>query len=242
MNKGRFIVIEGTDGSGKKTQLDLLRRNFRKVGQRYETLDFPRYYSNFWGALVGRFLNGEFGELDEVSPYLIAPFYAMDQASPREDIERWKKEGKFVLSNRYLSSSLAHQTAKLDEDERENFIEWLLEAGYKWLGMVREDLVIVLYFPPEISFRLANEKNARKRKKYITGSKEIAEESLEHQRRAADMYLELSKRFNHWKLINCADSKNNFRRKNDIQEEILELLSELKLYNGQLAFKQVAEG
>jgi len=234
--QGKFIVVEGTDGSGKKTQLDLLRRNLRKAGQGYEVLDFPRYYSNFWGALIGRFLSGEFGDLDEVSPYLVAPYYALDQAGSRKDIIRWKKEGKFILSNRYISSSLAHQTAKLPEEEQESFVKWLLEAGYKWLQMVKEDLVIFLYIPAEISFRLARDAKARNRKKYIENGREIAEENFDHQSKAAEMYLHLTERFEHWKLVNCVDSKNRLRSKRDIQAEILRLLRDEELYDGQLVF------
>lgn len=235
IQKGKFIVIEGTDGSGKKTQLDLLRKNLKRGGQRYEVLDFPQYYSSFWGAMVGRYLNGEFGGLDDVSPYLAAPLYALDQASRRKDIIKWKGEGKFVLSNRYLSSSMGHQTAKLPDDEQEDFLRWLLEAGYKHLKMVREDLVIVLYVPVEYSFKLANSKKSKERKKYITNGKEIAESNFEHQSRAVDTFVSLCKRFDHWKLVECVDEKNRLRSKKAIQAEILKILHNLDYYDGQLA-------
>jgi dTMP kinase len=237
MKKGKFIVIEGTDGSGKKTQLDLLRENLKKCGQAFEVLDFPQYYSNFWGAMVGRFLNGEFGDLDDVSPYLVSPFYMLDQASRGDDIKNWKKEGKYILSNRYITSSMGHQTAKFPKEEQEEYLRWLLEAGYKWLKVAREDLVIVLYVPPEISAKLVNGKDAKGRKKYLKNKKDIAEKNLEHQEKAAEVYVNLCKRFKHWKLINCVDKKGKLKGKNEIQKKILKLLEELELYKGQYSFE-----
>jgi dTMP kinase len=129
----------------------------------------------------------------------------LDQASKASDIRAALKANKYVLSNRYITSSQAHQTSRFgSHEEREKFLQWIDKAGYQTLNMPREDIVLVLYVPTEISLQLAREKSAKGRKDYST-VREIAEENSEHQKRSADMYLELCDRFDHWHLIDCSD-------------------------------------
>jgi len=85
--KGKLIVIDGGDGSGKATQSALLKSYLEKHGKRVKYMDFPRYYNSFHGRVVGRFLTGEFGALDQVSPYLAALAYALDRASAKEEMD-----------------------------------------------------------------------------------------------------------------------------------------------------------
>ncbi len=116
--KGKLIVIDGGDGSGKTTQANLLVDYLKKRGFKVKYYDFPRYYSSFHGKLVGRFLAGEFGSLDSVSPYLASLAYALDRASVKEEMEEWLAKGGIIICNRYVTSSMAHQSARLPEKER----------------------------------------------------------------------------------------------------------------------------
>ena len=125
--RGKLIVIEGGDGSGKATQTKLLVEYLRSKNIPTETLSFPRYSDSFYGKLVGRFLSGEFGPLESVSPYLAAIPYALDRLDARDDINKWLNEGKIVAIDRYVPSSLAHQAAKVPLDERETLVQWLEE-------------------------------------------------------------------------------------------------------------------
>src|SRR5947209_1104297 len=109
MKKGKFIVIEGTDGSGKTTQLNLLVERLRKEKKKIETADFPQY-DNFSGAFVAKYLRGEYGTADEVGPYRGSIFYAVDRYDKSFEIRKWLEAGKIVLSNRYVSANMGHQT------------------------------------------------------------------------------------------------------------------------------------
>lgn len=220
---GKFVVIEGTDGSGKTTQLNCLVDHYSRQLIPTHVLDFPQY-DKFWGRIVGKFLNGDFGELDEISPYLIQPYYMLDQASQKDIIRQKLAEGSMVLSNRYLTSSMAHQTAKLPEKKRTEFLQWLMEAGYTQLEMPKPDLVIVLYLPPEISMQLS--KQAHNNRKKYAQTREIAEDHVEHQQKSAQMYKNLCAQFPEWQLIECTTKAGELLSIEAIHAKVLKILGE----------------
>jgi len=198
--RGRLIVIDGGDGSGKATQAELLINYLKKEGEEVKYFDFPRYYSSFHGRLVGRFLAGEFGKLDEVSPYLASLAYALDRASVREEMEAWLKKGGTIVCNRYVSSNMAHQSAKLPEEKREEFLRWVDELEYRQHKMPRPDLILYLYVPYQIGWQLTKKKADKRR--YVKGQ-DIAEKDLHHRREAEKMYLYLAKKQKKWVTIEC---------------------------------------
>lgn len=224
--EGTLLVIDGTDGSGKTTQLSMLVDRLESENTSTQTLDFPQY-DRFWGKMAGRFLSGEFGQMNHVHPYLVQPFYMLDQASKKEEINAWLKNGDVVLSNRYITSSMIHQTARLPEDEQEEFIEWLHEAGYGELGVVLEDHVIILYVDPNVSKELLNDTKTGERKTYTVKPKDIAEEDLDHQKRSAAMAKKFCGMFDHWHLIDCNTVDGGIRTREDIHEEVYRLVSRL---------------
>src|SRR5260221_12520818 len=109
---GKLLVLEGSDGSGKGTQLQLLTDHFKLHHIPHETLDFPQYYKTFFGRWIGRFLKGEFGTIEDLPPYLLMFPYAADRWQAKEDLDHWLHEGKIVVSNRNTESN-AYQAAKL---------------------------------------------------------------------------------------------------------------------------------
>ena len=117
-SRGKLIALEGIDGSGKLTQLDLLARELDSRGLPTFRISFPRYES-FFGKLVGRYLNGEFGELGAVDPHLSALLYAGDRLEAKPEIETALSAGKIVLADRYIGSNMAHQSARVPAGERE---------------------------------------------------------------------------------------------------------------------------
>ncbi|HEY2822595.1 MAG TPA: hypothetical protein VGJ06_16230 [Candidatus Acidoferrum sp.] len=217
---GRLIAIEGIDGSGKGTQLELLQKALRARGVAVHATNFPHYQSWF-GTMVGQFLNGKFGALESVDPHFAALLYAGDRFEAKRELTDALAQGKLVLADRYIASNLAHQTGRLPTAERADFIAWLEHLEYDIYGLPREDRVIYLRVPPAQAQALVSKKAARS---YTTAKQDIQESSIRHLHDAAEMYDELAKR-PHWATIECIDrATNEMRTPEAISAELLELV------------------
>lgn len=191
MTKGFLLVIEGSDGSGKATQVELLSETLKEKGIPFIVFDFPRYEDNVYGELIKRYLNGEFG--DKVSPYLASLPFAMDRFLAKPQIEKALSEGKVVLCNRYSASNKAHMAANLPESERDRFMKWLGRVEYEINQLPLPDLTIFLNVPPEIG------------QKNIEGEKDIHEASFRHLEEANKIYQDLARTEPNWKVLECTE-------------------------------------
>ena len=125
--KGNLIVVDGSDASGKHTQVERLKDELMKKGYSVKTMDFPRYES-FFGKLVSAYLNGDFGDLNNLDPRIPSLFFAMDRFDEKEALNKWLNEGHIVILDRYTESNLGYQAAKIKDDKkREEFIKWIFE-------------------------------------------------------------------------------------------------------------------
>ena len=235
MAKGIFIVIDGTDGSGKSTQTNLLVERLRAEGLPVEMTDFPQYGQKSAG-LVEEYLNGKFGTAEEVGPYRGSIFYACDRYAAAPKIREFLAAGKIVVSNRYVSANMGHQTGKISEQaERDKFLDWLDNLEYNIFGIPRPDINILLYMPPEIGQQLVDQKAARE---YTNGQKrDIHEADLKHLQNAADAYRYVAEKYN-WITINCApdgELKSIPEIQAMIWEKIKDTIERRKLMKGQIA-------
>jgi len=182
---GKFIVLEGSDGSGKTTQFRLLGERLQAVGYEVAVFDFPRYdqpSSHF----VKRYLNGDYGPASQVNPYTASMFYALDRYEAAADIREALEAGKIVLSNRYAGSNMAHQGSKFtDEAEQRGFFVWADSLEFSLLGIPRPDLNLFLRVPAEISFKLIGEKHKRS---YTDKSHDQHEADINHLRKSVATY------------------------------------------------------
>lgn len=202
MGSGRFIVIDGTDGTGKATQTRILIDRLKKQGADVVVFDFPQYGKKSAG-LVEEYLNGKYGTADEVGPYRASIFYAVDRFAASFEIKKALSEGKTVVSNRYASSNMGHQTGKIEEREkRDSFLSWVENLEFEIFRIPRPDQVILLHLPPEIGQKLVEQKRMRE---YIEGgkTKDIHEADLVHLKHASDAYLYCAEKFG-WAVVNCA--------------------------------------
>ncbi len=216
--RGKLIVIDGGDGSGKTTQATLLTAYLEKHDIAVKGFDFPRYYSSFHGKMAGRFLAGEFG--NDVSPYLASLAYALDRASAKEEMDAWLARGGVIVSNRYATSNMAHQGARLPEDKRADFLEWINELEYKVHKIPREDIVIYLHVPWQIGIELTKGKGERA---YLGKRKDILEADEKHRQESEDMYLTLVKQRSNWVALECVEN-GKILSKEAIHKKVLEVI------------------
>jgi dTMP kinase len=202
MRRGKFIALEGIDGSGKRTQIEMLSTALRERSIAHACISFPRYES-FFGRLVARFLNGEFGRLSEIDAHLSALLYSGDRFEAKPTIEEHLQHGKLILADRYIGSNLAHQTARVAPAERKKFLRWLKELEYKVYRLPPEDLVVFLRIPVREAYRLVAKKQARR---YTARRRDLLEADLAHLKTAAHIYDKLSKEPN-WVTVECAAGK-----------------------------------
>lgn len=211
--RGKLIVIDGIDGSGKTTQIELLKQYYARKGTPFEAISFPRYGENVYADLITRYLDGELGSINDVNPYLVALAYAGDRLVAKPLIESWLNEGKIVLANRYVSASKSHLGANLADEEREEFFKWLDELEYQENGMPRPDLTILLTVDPKVGQQNALDKT----------KPDIHEKNLKHEERAARIYLELSQNEPNWVVVDCMEN-GKMKSKEEIHQEIVAVL------------------
>ena len=216
---GSLVAIEGIDGSGKRTQMDLLHGIIAagEGGHSVYSTAFPQYDSWF-GKMVGQFLNGDFGPLDSVDPHFTALLYAGDRFESKPRLESALQAGKIVLVDRYIGSNLAHQTARVAPDKRAEFRRWIEHLEYGIYDLPREDLILYLRVPPGEAQKLVAKKSARA---YTTAKQDILEASLRHLDQAADMY-DLLAREAPWVTIECFDAaRGAMRSPKEIAQDVL---------------------
>ena len=213
MAKGKLIVFEGIDGSGKATQAKLFFEFFKDKKIPAEQISFPRYEKSLWGEMVRRYLDGEFGKVDEVSPYLASVLYAGDRMSASAQIRMWFSKGKMVICDRYVGSNIAHMGAKIkDKGLRIKFIKWLEELEYVENKIPREDLVIFLSVPVEVSQNLISNRKL-----------DIHERDASYLRRVAREYESLARERKNWVKVECVEN-GKLLLPETIHQKVLEVL------------------
>ncbi|MFT4343276.1 MAG: dTMP kinase [Candidatus Woesearchaeota archaeon] len=199
--KGKLIVIEGTDGSGKGTQSTLLVERLVKENIPAVYIEFPQYGKPS-AKMVEEYLNGRLGSAEEVGPYRASIFYAVDRYSARKDILKWLDEGKVVVCNRYVSANLGHQACKISAEKLPEFITWVEDLEYGTFELPRPDAVLLLHMPVEIGQRLVDKKGHRD---YVGGAKkDLHEGDLEHLRSAEQAFLRVAE-LQKWHILKCND-------------------------------------
>jgi len=223
--KGKFIVIDGTDGSGKATQTSLLVEELKTAGYQVEMTDFPQYGTKSAG-LIEEYLNGKYGQ---VGPEAASIFYAIDRFDASFKIRDWLNEGRIVISNRYVTANAGHQGGKIKDDyDRLKFFKWLDNLEYNIFGIPKPDLNIILHMPAEMAQNLVDKKSAADRK-YVNGKKrDLHEADLNHLKNAEKVYMEISKLFPNTKLVECTE-KGRLLSPEDVHNKVWELVRRIAL-------------
>lgn len=211
---GKLIVFEGTDGSGKSTQFELLAKRLEAEQIGFQRLRFPQYEEPS-SALIRMYLGGAFGDDPEaVNAYAASTFYAVDRYASYQRV--WKdyyQGGGFVVSDRYTTSNAVHQGSKVPEGERAEFFRWLYDLEYDRMGLPRPDLVVLLDMPVELSEQLM-----RKREQSTGTHADIHERNEDYLKKCRDVALHAAKYYG-WRTVSCAKD-GAIRGVEDIHEEV----------------------
>ena len=212
-----FIVIEGLDGAGKSTQVELLKQYLEKNGKNCEFIHFPTTDSAIFGDLISRFLRGEFGSLEQVNPYLVALLFAGDRHNLSQNITKWLSEDKVVINDRYVYSNIGFQCAKLDsQNEADKLFNWIFDLEYEYYKIPKPDLSIFLDVPFSFTkMRLTEDRKGNDRK-YLQGKIDIHEANLKFQKKVRETYLKAIEKDDKFVRIDCADSRGNMLSSEDI--------------------------
>ena len=202
---GKFVCIEGIDGTGKSTQFEKLRE---RLGAAVKAISFPRYEDKS-SLLLRAYLNGEYGDSpDAVNPYAASAFFAVDRlASYFTDWRDDYLHGKHILSYRYTTSNAVHQAAKLPGDEAIPFCDWLFDYEYNKLGLPAPCQVIYLDMSPDVTVALLSNRSAR----------DIHETDDNYRRRCRESGLRVARHYG-WHIIDCAPG-GKLRTIEDIHDE-----------------------
>jgi thymidylate kinase len=226
MKKGKLIVIDGIDGSGKATQVRLLQERLKKEGRLVKTVDFPRYENNFFGKLIGQYLSGVYGDFIQMDPRVASVMYAADRFESSKEIRKWIDHGYTVLADRYVSANQIHQGGKIKSlAERKQFLAWLEKMEYGVFCIPKPDLVVYLDVPFEVSQYWLKQKVAkRKKQSYLKGGrKDVAEDNLIHLKESRNSALALQKANKDWVKVECCKGMYCLLPE-QIHEQIFEIL------------------
>lgn len=214
----KIIVIEGLDGSGKGTQSNILFDTLCERGYKVKKITFPDYDSPT-SSLVKMYLCGELGDSpDAVNAYAASTFYAVDRVA--SFIKTWKKdyeECDYIIADRYVTSNIIYQMTKVNEDEREEYIEWCEDFEYNRLGVPRPDTVIYLDMPPEVSQKLMSGRYNGDESK-----KDIHEKNMDFLFKCRESALYALDKLN-WIHLSCAKGDTPKSRE-EISQQILDIL------------------
>lgn len=214
---GKLFVIDGTDGSGKQTQLQKLKERLEEEKIDYRVVSFPNYDSKT-STLVKMYLSGDFGKnAKDVSPYIASTFYAADRyATFQTEYKEYYENGGIILADRYTTSSMIHQAGKIqDKEERDKFLKWLWDFEFNLYGLPIPTEVFFLNMPVEKSLELiANREN----KFTHDAKKDIHESDKNHLTDAYAAACDVAKEYN-WYEIKCVRDEK-IRAIEDIHEEI----------------------
>ncbi len=220
LKKGKLIVIDGSDGSGKATQVELLTKHLKGDGHTVKIIDFPEYYKNFFGKFIGHCLSEQYYNWLNIHPKIASMAYAADRWESSEEVKNWLKKGYVVLANRYASANQIHQGGKIKSaKKRKDFILWLDEMEYGVFKIPRPDVTFYLDVPTKISLRLMEERNNKQKRAYLKKKKDVHENDTSFLVNSRKSALWLSENLKNFLKISCANGAE-LRSREDIHDEI----------------------
>lgn len=226
--RGKLIVIDGTDGSGKATQVALLSARLKKEGKKVKVVDFPEYYKNFFGAFIGHCLSEQYYNFLNIHPKIASVLYAADRWESSEEMRNWLKQGYIVVANRYVSANQIHQGGKTKDTKRRNdFLKWLYKMEYEVFKIPRPDLTLYLSLPIDIVLKLLKDRdNGKTKRAYLKKKRDVHEADVNFLINSRKSALKLVKEIPNFIKIDCAP-KGEILSREAIHEEVYEKVKKI---------------
>ncbi len=205
--KGKLIVIDGTDGSGKATQVAYLTEHLKKDGYKVKIVDFPEYYKNFFGKFIGHCLSEQYYNFLNTHPKIVSVLFAADRWESSKEMREWLDKGYIIIANRYVSANQIHQGGKVKSaKKRADFIKWLNQMEYEVFGLPRPDLTFYLSLPIKIVLELLKKRDSSKMKRaYLKKKKDVHESDINFLINSRKSALKLEKEIPNFKKIECSE-------------------------------------
>ena len=232
-----LIVLEGLDGAGKSTQVKRLKEYLtsKEVTLRY--LHFPRYDSPLYGELIGKYLRGDFGSIEQVHPQIVALLFALDRMDAATTIKEWLAAGDCVLLDRYVYSNIAYQCSKIMmqpqfEENREQLAkdlrDWIFDTEYNKYGIPKPDLNLFLNVPIEfVDSKLKESRNGDDDRDYLNGKEDIHEADIKFQISVREIYLQQTELDANFVKVCCEDANGKMLPPAEIFANIKEQVDKL---------------
>lgn len=222
-----FLVLEGLDGAGKSTQINMLSEYLAARGCKCRYIHFPRFDAPVYGELIARFLRGELGQLSQVNPYLVALLYAGDRAEAADMLRSWLGEG-WVIADRYVYSNIGYQCAKIEDAAgREELRRWMLDLEYVHNGIPKPDLSLFLDVPFAFTERRLCAARTGSDREYLKGEADIHESSLDLQRRVRQVYIDSAEKDPELRVVDCSGAEGEMAAPEIIFERIVSQLVDI---------------
>ena len=222
--RGRLINLEGNDGAGKSSQIEIICEYLDSIGKTYKKIHFPMYGSNDFAKVISMFLKGDLGKNDEVDPLFVANIYAMDRYKYKAQLIQDLDHYDYVILDRYVFSNMGFQGAKYDTDEkRQSIVKWINDFEFEFLQLPYPDLIIYFDLPIDVIAERLHKRDLDEDREYLEGKKDIHESDLQFQTKVRIIYLGLVE-FVNYNIVNCLNEKGEVLSENDLFETYVELL------------------
>jgi len=228
--KARFIVLEGLDGTGKSTQINMLRDYYDKKSLSTHFVHFPRTDSEslVFGPMVARFLRGDYGPNESVHPELVALMYAGDRFNAAAELKAHLEAGTHIIADRYVFSNIGFQCAKLsDKGEREELMRRIFSMEYEYFKIPKPDISVFLHVPIEFVEKQLSDNRSGESRNYLQGKSDIHEQSMDFQKAVEQVYLDACRMMPEQLVYHsCINEEGKMMSTDEIHQQLVQLLKE----------------